>query len=322
MPVVDLTLSQLSQYHGSNPKPADFDEFWAAGLAEMQAIGPAVTLVPAAFQTPTAECFDLFFTGVCGARIHAKYLRPKQVTPVKAPAVLMFHGYAGNSGDWYEKLPYSAAGFHVAALDCRGQAGLSKDIGGVKGNTLNGHIIRGLNDAPEKLLYRSIFLDAAQLAGIVMALSDVDETRVGAMGASQGGGLALACAALEPRIRCLASVYPFLCDYKRVWNMDLMHTAYAELKTFFRQFDPRHQRETEIFTRLGYIDVVNLVPRIRGDVVMMTGLADVTCPPSTQYAAYNAITSTKKHLLYPDFGHETLPDCQEIIYQFMLEHLM
>ena len=59
----------------------------------------------------------------------------------------MFHGYTGDSGDWADKLGYVLAGFTVAAMDCRGQAGLSEDKGGVNGNTLHGHIIRGLEDA-------------------------------------------------------------------------------------------------------------------------------------------------------------------------------
>lgn len=46
------------------------------------------------------------------------------------------------------------------------------------------------------------------------------------MGGSQGGGLALACAALEPSVARVASQYPFLCDWLRVWELDL---AVAEL---------------------------------------------------------------------------------------------
>ena len=79
-------------------------------------------------------------------------------------------------------------GFSLASLDCRGQGGLSQDVGGVKGTTLNGHILRGLDDAPRNLLFRGIFLDAAQLAGIIMAMPEVDGDRVGAFGGSQGGG--------------------------------------------------------------------------------------------------------------------------------------
>src|SRR5262249_19187877 len=147
-----------------------------------------------------------------------KYLRPRDAREPH-PALLIFHGYSGSSGDWCDKLNHVARGFSVAALDCRGRGGLSEDTGGVRGNTLGGHIIRGLDDAPEKLLFRQIFLDCAQLAGIVMGMPEVDADRVGATGASQGGGLTLACAALEPRIKRAAPVYPFLCDYQRVWEL-------------------------------------------------------------------------------------------------------
>ena len=168
--------------------------------------------------------------------------------------MVLFHGYSGSSGDWSDKLNWVAQGFSVAALDCRGQGGLSEDVGGVRGNTLRGHIIRGLDHGPEQLLYRQIYLDTAQLAGIVMGMPEVDAARVGATGGSQGGGLTLACAALEPRIKKAAPVFPFLCDYQRVWEMDLATGAYEELRLYFRLFDPRHERESEVFERLGYID--------------------------------------------------------------------
>ena len=42
----------------------------------------------------------------------------------------------------------------------RGQGGYSEDVGGVIGNTVQGHIIRGLdNENPNKLFYRSVFQD-------------------------------------------------------------------------------------------------------------------------------------------------------------------
>ena len=37
---------------------------------------------------------------------------------------------------------------------------------------------------------------------------------------------------------------------------------------------------------------------------MGVGLMDKICPPSTQFAAYNKITSPKSTAIYPDFGHE------------------
>lgn len=316
MPLVDMPLAKLREYQGRNPRPADMDEFWDRSLDEMRALDPQVELVPHQLDAPFAECFHLYFTGVGGSRVHAKYLRPKHATEPH-PAVVMFHGYSGSSGDWADKLNYVARGYTVAAMDCRGQGGLSEDRGGVVGNTLRGHIIRGLDHGPEQLLFRQIYLDTAQLAGIVMGLPEVDATRVGALGGSQGGGLTLACAALEPRIKRAAPTFPFLCDYQRVWEMDLASGAYEELKIYFRLFDPRHEREDEVFTRLGYIDNQHLAHRIRAEVLMPIGLMDTICPPSTQFAAYNKITSPKDLLIYPDFGHENLPGAADKVYDFM-----
>lgn len=319
MPIVDMPLSKLKEYTGINPCPSDIDEYWDMALIEMNKIDSEVELIPAPYKFPTVECFDLFFTGVKGARVHAKFARPKFIkNPV--PAVLEFHGYTGRAADWTGLLAYAGQGFCVAALDCRGQSGESEDVGGVPGNTFKGHIIRGLaSDDPHDLLFRHIFLDTAQLAKIVMSFPEVDEKRVAAKGGSQGGGLTIACAALEPRIRKAVPVFPFLSDYKRVWEMDLAAGAYEEIHTYFRYYDPRHEREDEIFTRLGYIDVKNIAKRIKAEVLMATGLMDKTCPPSTQFAAYNRITSPKNVVIYPDFGHEVLPEIETISFNFLLD---
>lgn len=319
----DMPREKLESYAGRNPKPNDFDEFWARGLAEMRAVDPQIEIVPADFQTPFADCSHLYFDGVDGARIHAKMLRPKTSAgsqqDERTPAIVMFHGYSGNAGEWGDKLGYVAMGYTVVALDCRGQGGLSEDSGGTKGWTLRGHIVRGLGDKPERMLFRQIFLDTAQLAGIVMDMEHVDENRVGATGGSQGGGLTIACAALEPRIKLAAPVFPFLCDYQRVWEMDLAKDAYDELQTWFRRFDPLHEREAEVFTQLGYIDVQHLADRIKAEVMMSVGLMDQICPPSTQFAAYNKMSATKSLLIYPDFGHEGLPGNNDAIFQFMTQ---
>jgi cephalosporin-C deacetylase len=317
MPLFEMPFEQLVTYTGRNPRPADFDAYWTRGLAELDSFDPRPELAPHASPARFAECFDLWFTGVGGARIHAKYLRPRAAG--RHPAVLLFHGYTGSSGNWFEKLPWAAQGFAVAAMDVRGQGGLSQDVGGDTGTTLGGHIVRGLNDHPDKLLFRQVYLDTAQLARVVMALPEIDPDRVAATGASQGGGLTIACAALEPRISRAAPVYPFLSDYRRVWEMDLAHGAYEGLTYFFKHFDPTHRNEDDIFTRLGYIDVQHLAARIKARVMMGTALMDMICPPSTQFAAYNKITSPKEMVLYPDFGHDDLPGHNDRIFEFLAD---
>src|ERR1041384_6068888 len=137
----DMPFDQLLTYEGTNPRPDDFDEYWARALADLADQPADVEIVPSEFQTPYARCSHLWFTGTGGARVHAKLLRP--VTPA-GPAVLAFHGYHGDSGDWVEKLPYVALGHTVAALDVSGQAGLSRQETPVAGWSMATYLLRGI----------------------------------------------------------------------------------------------------------------------------------------------------------------------------------
>lgn len=46
----EMPLSELKQYKGINPCPADFEEYWERSLKEMNALDPQVELVPAEFR--------------------------------------------------------------------------------------------------------------------------------------------------------------------------------------------------------------------------------------------------------------------------------
>src|SRR4051812_4450728 len=102
MPLIDLPLPELRRYQGRNPRPADFNAYWDHALRELAGVNPQPELKPAGVSTPGAECFDLWFTSVGGARLYAKYLRPRGAG--RFPAVLQFHGYSMNSGDWFDKV--------------------------------------------------------------------------------------------------------------------------------------------------------------------------------------------------------------------------
>ncbi|MBO5415641.1 MAG: alpha/beta fold hydrolase [Clostridia bacterium] len=318
MPLIDMPLEKLMTYGGRNPRPDDFDSFWDSSIAEMMSVEPDANFVSHEFSSKTADCYDLYFKSTKGATVHAKFIRPKNIEG-KVPAVLHFHGLSGAADSWKSLIAYASQGFCVASMDCRGQGGYSEDVGGVAGTTYTTPFIRGLDGEPENLLYRDIFLDTAMLARVVMGLDYVDEARVGVFGGSQGGGLSIACAALVPEIKLCAPLYPYLSDYRRVWEMDLAKGAYEAIKYYFRNFDPSHERENEIFTKLGYIDIQFLAPRIRAKVLMGTGLMDTTCPPSTQFAAYNKIVSEKEVKIYPDYGHEGIKAHDDLVFNFLAE---
>lgn len=316
MPKQDMPLEELYQYQGINPRPDDFDAFWDRALAEQRGTDPQPVCTPADFTCSFADCYDLYFTGVRGARVYAKLLKPKQMAG-PAPVLLQFHGYSMNSGDWISLLPYVAQGFVVAAMDCRGQGGRSEDVGGTQGSTLRGHFIRGVDGPADDMLMRHVMLDTVQLARVLLEMPDTDEGRVVTTGRSQGGALSLVCAALEPRVCRVAAGVPFLTDYQRVWEMDAINAAYEEIVFYFRRFDPRHLHEKEFFTKLGYVDVQHLASRVRAKVQMQTGLMDLVCPPSSQFALYNKIVAPKELLLYPDYGHEQPAGAGDLVFAFL-----
>ncbi len=306
-------MEDLFAYKGSTKKPDDFDAYWQAGLDELAAHDPNVSLEESEFQVKGATCYDLYFTGLGGSRIYVKYIKPK--VSKKVPAILQFHGYMYHSGEWAEKLNYLSQGYAVFAMDCRGQAGKSEDLQGSKGTTVFGHVIKGLSEGKNSLYYRYVFLDTVLLVQIVMAFESINEDEVYVMGMSQGGGLSLACAALEPRIKKVAVENPFLSDFKKVLEMGASRENYR-IMDYFRVYDPLHENEDEIFKTLSYIDIHHLTSKIKGRVLFGVGLQDDVCPPLCQFAAYNHITAPKQLKVYPDYAHEHLNGFADLTMQF------
>ena len=104
MPVVDMPLNKLYEYKGMSPCPSDIDEYWDDALAEMNAITDAPEFIPVDIGSFSADFYDLYFIGTKGARIHAMFGKPKNVSG-KIPAVMLFHGLSDDAGEWSSLLP-------------------------------------------------------------------------------------------------------------------------------------------------------------------------------------------------------------------------
>lgn len=312
--MIDLT--HLEKYEGTGHKPEDFDAYWDTALAELEALPLNYTLTELDFDSQVARAYDLWFTSPDGARIHAQLLTPRETQGKSCKGLLQFHGYHGDSGDWVDKIGAVAEGFVVAALDARGQGGLSEDNTRTTGGVMKGLIVRGLSEGPDNLYFKRVFLDCAHLAKIIMSLDYVDETRVFAQGASQGGALTVACAALVPQIKKIIATYPFLCDYRKAYDLGAQTSAFEEIPYWFQFRDPLHLHEKEVFDTLAYIDLQHLAPRIQAEVVWVMGLKDEIVPPETQLSAYLNITSPKQLITLPEYGHEYLPKVSDHLQGF------
>ena len=148
---VDMPVNELFKYKGISPCPSDIDEYWDAALAEMNAVEPHAEFIKKDFPAKHTTMYDLYYTGTKNARIYAKVAVPDNAEG-KMPAVLMFHGLSGYSGEWCELLKYASQGYVVAFMDARGQGGLSQDVGGVSGTTYATPFTRGLDGDKRKVI--------------------------------------------------------------------------------------------------------------------------------------------------------------------------
>ena len=317
MLMTEEEIENLDWYLGSTPIPDDFDAFWAERMAEADQVPLAYTLTQAKEVPSCAACeyLDLWFTGIGGAQVYAKYLKPRTQKPI--PLVLQFHGYPGASRSWLEQSSYAGMGMAILAMDCPGQGGYGNDIGGYMGTTVTGHIVAGVDGPAENMYYVRLHQNVRILCRIARQLEGIDLNRVFVNGASQGGGIGLACAALNNDfINRAAILYPFLSDYRMVWELGADVIAYEGLRYYSRWFDPDEEKQAQWFHKLGYIDSKNFAHMIRCPILFGTGLADTICPPQTQCAVYNNLHCPKKRYLFPGFAHEEIQAFDDRILDF------
>lgn len=296
----------LESYVGTNPIPADFDDFWAARMAEADSCPLKFWLEPAEVADyPSCQFFNLWFVGMHEAKLYARFLRPAQPA---LPVLLRFHGYPGRTRSWLENCTFAGLGFATITMDNPGQGGRSQDVGGFCGPTVAGHVVTGLTGDQKNLYYVRLHQNIRILCRVVRALEGLDAQRVYVYGDSQGGGVGLATCALNADfIRRAAILYPFLSDFQKIYELGADQLAYEGLRYYARWFDADGSQAASNFYKLGYIDSVSFAHLVRCSVLFGTGLVDDICPVETQYAVYNNLRCDKKHLLFPEFGHEEIP---------------
>jgi cephalosporin-C deacetylase len=190
-------------------------------------------------------------------------------------------------------------------MDTRAQggtwsAGHTADPGaGSSGAEHPGVMTRGISD-PETYYYRRLYVDAVRAVETAAALPSVDAGRIAVAGASQGGALALAAAALVPAaVRACHADVPFLCDVGRAMEIAI-DPPYTELVTYLGLHP---ELEAAALRTLGYVDNAVLASRITATTTVAVGLRDTITPPSTVFAAYNAIEAPKEIVVLPYSGH-------------------
>lgn len=304
----DLPLDELQTYAPDIPEPDDFDLFWATTLAQSREYPLDAQFTETDFGLSLVDVYDTTFSGYQGERVKAWLILPSGVERGRLPCVVEFIGYTGGRGLPHERLSWSNTGVAHLIMDTRGQGGDTPDLPGEGApGPLQGYLTRGIQSRNE-FYYRRLFTDAVRAVETARSHPGVDEDRIGVCGASQGGGIALAVAALDENLSAVIVDVPFLCHYRRAAT--LVDTApYDELRTYLTQ---RPDMADAVFEVLSYFDGANFARRATSEALFSVGLMDMVCPPSTVYAAHNRYAGPKRIEVYPFHGHDAYRSTEQL----------
>lgn len=301
----DMPLEELRVYKPPREEPDDFDAFWRQTLSEARQHPLDASFEPVDYGLDTVEAFDVTFNGFGGQPIKGWFLLPRARGRTPLACVVQFIGYGGGRGFPTDHLVWSAAGFAHLVMDTRGQGSTWR-----RGDTPDreppgsnpqypGFMSRGVLD-PQTYYYRRVFTDGVRAVEAARNHAAVDGEWIALTGGSQGGGITLAVGGLMPGVKVVMPDVPFLCHYRRA--TEITDTApYSELVNFCQT---HRDKVAAVFETLSYFDGINFAARTEAQALFSVGLMDLTCPPSTVFAAYNHFAGPKEIRVYHYNRHE------------------
>lgn len=278
--------------------PADFDDFWAKGVAAVEKVPLDVeqALNPQR-SCGLYNCYNVSFASL-GRRVYGELFIPKDTS--KGPFPLRIQVPGAGLGIWSMQGSPRKEGDEVFlfmsvfpwSLKESGQGRLYEamkaDFKTRFGYT--GYYGAGLNLSAEASFYYPVILGINRAVTWAAALPEVDRTRIGYYGISQGGAFGCYLTYLNPNIKkCVSTVTAFsdlVCD-----------TAGRNPSVeneWFAFDDPAEAAKAR--ANSPYLDSVNFAGKIKTPIRFVCGQCDWICPPHTVYAAFNACPSADKKI--------------------------
>jgi len=280
----------------SAARPADFDEFWKAKLAELARIPADPQLESVDAGKPNVAYWKITLGNIRGTHIHGQLARPAQGEKFPALLIVQWAGVYGLQKSW--ATDHAAEGWLVLNIEPHDlpfdnpEAFYTEQFSG----PLHDYWRIG-NDDRETSYYLRMYLSCYRAAEYLAGRPDWDGRTLVVMGGSQGGMQSLITAGLHPKITAALALVPAGCDM-----LGPVVGRQGGWPQWYGCIDGKDATKVREASR--YFDVANFAPSIKCPVLVGLGLVDETCPPEGIFAAVNQITSPKELIILPKSGHQ------------------
>ncbi|HEX2937147.1 MAG TPA: acetylxylan esterase [Bacteroidales bacterium] len=273
-----------------------FKAYWDQALTELKSIQPEFKLTKEdRLCSATRDGYIAEMKSLGGLTIRGYYFVPK--TAGKHAAILHVPGY----GEGYQD-----PGVFLATSDDVVELALCVRGHGISADVFNpGFGIPGIWGyklcSEKEVAYRGIYMDCVRAVEFLLNRPEVDASRIGVMGGSQGGGLTLAVAGMcSDKIKACAFFDPFPCDTRH--HLKIRTMCNREIQNFLGFYHNECSFEDALKIQ-DLMDTKGFASWIKCPAFFVTSLFDDDAPSHMGFSAYNSIQSPKSFKIYPNLGH-------------------
>lgn len=297
---------ELDKIRPAADEPADFVSYWEEQKALLRAIPPDMQMTKLdANSNDKQTTYQFSMANINGSRVYGWLSVP--VKEGKLPAMVLVPAASvkpygpGWVGGWGGN-GFLTMGIYAHNYPVDLPAAKYDEL--QKGD-LNGYPTQG-RDSRDTAYFRRVFLSCTRAMDYLMSRPEWDGKNLLVTGSSQGGGLSLVSAGLEPKVTAIAANVPALCDHSGI--------LIDRISGWPRMIAGKDAPSAKVAP---YFDAVNFARHAKCATVISCGFADATCPATSVYAAYSVLPQPKLMVPTPNMGHAQSKEYADLSSKFL-----
>lgn len=276
----------------SADEPEDFLQYWEEQKALLRAIPEDMQMTKLdADSTEQQTVYQFSMANINGSRVYGWLSVPTKQGPLPAMLLVPAAGTTPYGPRWV--VGWGTRGFLTMGIYAHNYPVdlTAETYQQLRETELKGYPTKG-RDSRDTCYFRRVFLSCTRAMDYLMSRPEWDGANLLVTGSSQGGGLSLVSAGLEPKVTAIAANVPALCDHTGI--------LIGRISGWPRLIEGPDKPSAAVAP---YFDAVNFARHARCATVISCGFADSTCPPTSIYAAYSVLPEPKRIVPTPTMGH-------------------